>query len=180
MCPPQAHYFYNRYFNKDMDDVFIHTLVANHNEENGAPNNGPNVGAVCAAQRAVNGRFGKRLAYRYCIERVVHLRERHTTFSWLISREGVFWLPRWKQLWADEGVWDEIGRENPFALAYRWRPEPKWDELKALFGEPDNEGMTSSSENASLGSDSTLQATILDIQDYDAEVSSASSVPKSA
>ncbi|KAK4428639.1 hypothetical protein Salat_1163700 [Sesamum alatum] len=137
MCPPQAHYFYNRYFNKDMDDVFIHTLVANHNKENGAPNNGPNVGAVCAAQRAVNGRF--------------------------VSNINLDCL-----------------QENPFALAYRWRPEPKWNELKALFGEPDNEGMVSSSENASLGSDSTSQATILDIQDYDAEVSSASSVPKSA
>ncbi|KAK4434438.1 hypothetical protein Salat_0606600 [Sesamum alatum] len=163
-----------------MDDVFIDTLVANHNEPNGGPNNGPNVGAVCATQRAVSGRFGKRLAYRYCIERVIHLRERHTTFSWLITREGVFWLPRWEQLWADEGVWDEIGREKPFVLAYDWRLELKSDERKAIFGEPDNELNTLSSEDDAFESDLTSQATILDIEDYDEEVSSASSVPKSA
>ncbi|KAK4435085.1 hypothetical protein Salat_0671800 [Sesamum alatum] len=119
-----------------MDDVFIDALVANQSSFDRGPNSSPNVGAVCAARRAVNSRF-----------------------------------------------------EMPFALAYRWRPEPKWDELKIIFGEPANESDTSSRANESntsssvddfIRNDSSSRATILEVSDYKAKVSSTSSVPKSA
>ncbi|KAK4415018.1 hypothetical protein Salat_2608900 [Sesamum alatum] len=191
-----------------MDDVFIDALVAYQHAAPQLENHLPTVGAVCAAQRAVNSRFGKRLSYRYCVERLSHLRKRHTTFAWLIRREGVFWLARWKQVWAPDYVWDKVGRfvdvdvstyvesvtsckqEQPFALAYRWKPELKWNDLKIIFGCPDNDNETLSDENVETESDSSdadveldsvssSQATIVSVSDYDNEVSSASSVPKS-
>ncbi|KAL0284353.1 UNVERIFIED_CONTAM: hypothetical protein Sangu_2830100 [Sesamum angustifolium] len=39
----------------------------------------------------------------------MHSRDRHRTSAWLISWEGVFWLPRLEQLWANGDIWDEIG-----------------------------------------------------------------------
>ncbi|KAK4412537.1 hypothetical protein Salat_2900800 [Sesamum alatum] len=139
MCPPQEHYFYQRYFTKEMDDTFVSALVANLPPHSGGQMPQLTLGSLVAAQRAVGGRWGTRLTYRYCVERVRHLRERHATYCWLIKQPGVIWIPEWNQLWADGDTWDDIGMVKPFALAYRRRPEPKWNELKLIFGQPDNE-----------------------------------------
>ncbi|KAK4427158.1 hypothetical protein Salat_1484700 [Sesamum alatum] len=156
-----------------MDDLFINTLVDSMPHHGNGPYNGVTVNFLIAAQRAVNAGFGKRLSWRYCVEHYNHLREQHSTFVWLIRQEGVFWMRRWRQLWADREVWDSIGRKL-FALAYRWRPEPKWESLKLIFGEVENDDDTSS-DSVDSGEDSaTSSATEVEISDNDQDHSSSS------
>ncbi|KAL0405665.1 UNVERIFIED_CONTAM: hypothetical protein Slati_3880400 [Sesamum latifolium] len=69
--------------------------------------------------------------------------------------------------------------ENPFALAYRWKPEPKWDELKIIFSHPDTDTENSTDEDAHLDSDPSGLATTIIASDYGDCVSSGSSRPSS-
>ncbi|KAK4414673.1 hypothetical protein Salat_2880300 [Sesamum alatum] len=135
-----------------MDDLFINTLVDSMPHDGNGPHNGVTVSSLIAAQRAVNAGFGKRLSWRYCVERYNHLRERHSTFAWLIRQEG----------------------EKPFALAYRWRPEPKWDSLKLIFGEVEIDDDTSSDSVDMREDSATSSATEVEISDYDQDHSSSS------
>ncbi|KAK4424800.1 hypothetical protein Salat_1673600 [Sesamum alatum] len=156
-----------------MDDVFIDTLVKEISDLRTRGIDGITVGAICAAQRAVDSRFGKRLSYRYCVECVSQLRERHSTFAWLIGHQGVFWTRRWMQLWADGEVWDAITRERPFAMAYRWRLEPQWEALKFIFGDVDNEDEASSDDGNMDEDTSTSVPTEISISDFLDDTSSS-------
>ncbi|KAK4434824.1 hypothetical protein Salat_0645300 [Sesamum alatum] len=115
-----------------MERCFIRELV--RKVEFGCIENGqPNPSAIEGAVNAVNVVFGTRLCPDVSRSRVIHLRERYDTFNWLINRSGVRWIPRPKL-------------ENPFGRAYRWDTEPAWDELKIIFGQPNNEPIHNSDD----------------------------------
>ncbi|KAK4417368.1 hypothetical protein Salat_2562400 [Sesamum alatum] len=115
------------HFTKPMDRCFIRELV--RKVEFGCIENGqPNVVVVPAAVSAVYIVFGTRLCVNVGHSRLNHLRERYDTFTWLINRPGVRWIPRPKL-------------EKLFARAYRWDTEPAWEELKIVFGQPHQESI---------------------------------------
>ncbi|KAK4441731.1 hypothetical protein Salat_0508000 [Sesamum alatum] len=124
-----------------MGNTFVSALVANLPPPSDGEMPQLNLGALVETQCAVDKCWGTRLAYRYCVERVRHLRKRHAMFGWLIKQPGVIWISEWHQLWADDVMTPllKLFRSKPFALAYRWRAEPKWNELKLFFGQPENE-----------------------------------------
>ncbi|KAL0373980.1 UNVERIFIED_CONTAM: hypothetical protein Sradi_3313700 [Sesamum radiatum] len=113
----------NQHFTKPVDRVFITSLVKTI-EQNHFPHVDPNITAIRTAVAKVNQCFGTCLCYRYGLYRWNHLKERHATFTWLINRPGVRWIPRLKLLLVDEHLWEEIERENHLAQAYRWDIEP--------------------------------------------------------
>ncbi|KAL0458082.1 UNVERIFIED_CONTAM: hypothetical protein Slati_0435400 [Sesamum latifolium] len=92
-----------------MDRVFIASIIKSVQEAH-FPHVDPNITAIQHAVAKVNQCFGTRLCYRYGLCRWNHLKERHATFSWLINRPGVHWIPRRKILLIDEPLWDDIGR----------------------------------------------------------------------
>ncbi|KAK4426662.1 hypothetical protein Salat_1434900 [Sesamum alatum] len=102
-------------------------------------NGQPNAVAVRATVSTVNVVFGTRLCNNFGHSRLNHLKERHDTFTLLITRWGVRWIPRPKLVLVNESLWDVIGREKPFARAYRWDTEPAWEELKIIFDQPKHE-----------------------------------------
>ncbi|KAK4426475.1 hypothetical protein Salat_1416100 [Sesamum alatum] len=129
-----------------MERCFIHELV--RKVEFGCIENGqPNPSAIEGAVNAINVVFGTRLCPDVGRSRVIHLRECYDTFNWLINRLGVRWIPRPKLVLVNEALWDVIEWENPFARAYRWDTEPAWDELKIIFGQPNNEPIHNSDDD---------------------------------
>ncbi|KAL0302377.1 UNVERIFIED_CONTAM: hypothetical protein Sangu_3103700 [Sesamum angustifolium] len=92
-----------------MDRVFIATLVRIV-QDTSFPLVDPNESAIRNAIAKVNQCFGTRLCYHYGFYRWNHLKERHATFTWLINRPGVHWIPGPKILLVDEPLWDEIKR----------------------------------------------------------------------
>ncbi|KAL2246004.1 UNVERIFIED_CONTAM: hypothetical protein Sindi_2868600 [Sesamum indicum] len=69
--------------------------------------------------------------------------------------------------------------EEPFTLAYHWKLEPKWEKLKIIFGQLDNEVENSSNVDVDVDSGSISPAANLMVSDYDEELSSGSSIQKS-
>ncbi|KAK4419854.1 hypothetical protein Salat_2398300 [Sesamum alatum] len=121
-----------------MERVFVSSLIRDV-EYGIVSHEQPHEDSIRNAIRMVNRSYGGRLSFTFGLCRWYQLKERHATFSWLINRDGVRWLPTPKLLMINEALWDEIAREKPFARAYHWDFEPLWTELKIIFESPSNE-----------------------------------------
>ncbi|KAK4416838.1 hypothetical protein Salat_2509300 [Sesamum alatum] len=97
-----------------MERCFIRELVRKF-ESGSSKARQPSDEAIHSAVAAVNIIFSTKLTFNIGQARLNHLKERHETFSWLISRLG----------------------EMPSAQAYRFDTESAWDELKIIFGVPE-------------------------------------------
>ncbi|KAK4426688.1 hypothetical protein Salat_1437500 [Sesamum alatum] len=114
-----------------MERCFIRELVRKF--ESGSCKAGqPSDEAIRSAVAAVNVVFGTKLNFNIGQARLNHLKERHQTFNWLINRPGVRWIARPNIVLVNESLWEDIAREMPSALAYRFDTEPAWDELKII------------------------------------------------
>ncbi|KAK4430792.1 hypothetical protein Salat_0840900 [Sesamum alatum] len=92
-----------------MEHVFVSSLIRDV-EYGIVSHEQPHKDSIRNAIRMVNRSYGGRLSFTFGLCRWYQLKERHATFSWLINRDGVCWLPTPKLLMINEALWDEIAR----------------------------------------------------------------------
>ncbi|KAK4417266.1 hypothetical protein Salat_2552200 [Sesamum alatum] len=92
-----------------MKRVFVSSLIRDV-EYGIVSHEQPHEDCIRNAIRMVNRSYGGRLSFTFGLCRWYQLKERHATFSWLINRDGVRWLPTPKLLMINEALWDEIAR----------------------------------------------------------------------
>ncbi|KAL2237375.1 UNVERIFIED_CONTAM: hypothetical protein Sindi_0929200 [Sesamum indicum] len=83
---------------------------------------------------AVNECARRSWSYDFFRFRLRLLGLRHDTFGKLLEEPNIKWNEEANRMFGTKEDWSRIIRENPFAKAYYYFGELKWEQLQEIFG----------------------------------------------
>ncbi|KAK4434862.1 hypothetical protein Salat_0649100 [Sesamum alatum] len=120
--------FYCQYWTPEIEDTFIHSLLAHH-RKGSFHYERVNCHAVLCALFDINARFGCTLSYSYCQRRLEKLKIRYRVFSWITSLVAVEWDTKTNHISTDDYTWEQIAKVKSIGKAYVNAVEPQWTAL---------------------------------------------------
>ncbi|KAK4421284.1 hypothetical protein Salat_2078900 [Sesamum alatum] len=131
---PQSKFFYTQKWTKEVDQAFINYLAwrAEHGYAQSNPDQ-TKLTALVFAQKAVNYDWDWDQGQQFYEGKLQLLRQRCTTFDAILQNPAFSWNTDTNKLQASKERWDAIVCDIPFANAYRWRGEAKWELLCKIF-----------------------------------------------
>ncbi|KAK4412866.1 hypothetical protein Salat_2933800 [Sesamum alatum] len=130
----QAKFFYTNRWTKAHDVAFINSLawVAERGCEQSDANM-PDAAGIRFATDIVNSFSPVQYGMEFYSARLDVLRQRYETFCRILSDPGFDWNPNTNRVIGSKESWDRLFVDCPFAKAYWWRGERRYEQLRQIF-----------------------------------------------
>ncbi|KAL2243987.1 UNVERIFIED_CONTAM: hypothetical protein Sindi_0516700 [Sesamum indicum] len=144
----QSRYFYTPTWTKKVDAAFctflhVHAIMGNPQTNPRHPMNP----AFLNACDALNDYAKRNWSYGFFLSRLHILGLRYDTFSLLLKEPNIKWNQNSNRMSGSGEDWRRIIRVHPFAKAYYYFGEPKWEQLQEIFGGEHNVQDTNTSKD---------------------------------
>ncbi|KAL2244344.1 UNVERIFIED_CONTAM: hypothetical protein Sindi_0552400 [Sesamum indicum] len=93
----------------------------------------PDYSSLCTAAQGIREFAGRSWNLDFFRDRLSFLRLQYDTFRHVLEEPGITWNRQSNRMTGGMAWWRNIIRKHPFAKAYFYFGEPKWEQLEKIF-----------------------------------------------